>query len=205
MFKKTTNKLGHTAFTLHEDKVIREIITECKVSMPFDPRSGLPHPPFFTIMALWDTGATNCAITKNVIDKLHLVPFMKVPVGHADGSSWKDAYKLNIVLPNDIGFHNWNATECVSINGNFDIIIGMDLITKGDFAVTNKDGKTTVSFRVPSTVKIDFNDGEAVISEPAKNEEKKELVLENKYKGASLNQPCPCGSGKLYKRCHGKK
>jgi preprotein translocase subunit SecA len=25
----------------------------------------------------------------------------------------------------------------------------------------------------------------------------------NKYKNVSKNEPCPCGSGKKYKRCHG--
>jgi hypothetical protein len=34
-------------------------------------------------------------------------------------------------------------------NGEFELIIGMDIITLGDFAISNKDNKTTVSFRIP--------------------------------------------------------
>jgi len=31
-----------------------------------------------------------------------------------------------------------------------DILIGMDIITLGDFVITNLNGKTKVSFRIPS-------------------------------------------------------
>ena len=37
-----------------------------------------------------------------------------------------------------------------SIFDVFDIIIGMDIISKGDFAVSNLNGKTSFSFRIPS-------------------------------------------------------
>ncbi len=40
--------------------------------------------------------------------------------------------------------------------GDADVLIGMDVITKGDFAVSNWDGKTSFSFRVPSLGEIDF-------------------------------------------------
>ena len=36
------------------------------------------------------------------------------------------------------------------------LLIGMDIIGLGDFAVTNANGKTTFSFRVPSVREIDF-------------------------------------------------
>ena len=38
-----------------------------------------------------------------------------------------------------------------------DIIIGMDTITRGDLAITNKDGETWFSFRIiPSQEHIEF-------------------------------------------------
>ena len=37
-----------------------------------------------------------------------------------------------------------------------EILIGMDIIGTGDFAVSNYDNKTTFSFRWPSISKIDF-------------------------------------------------
>jgi hypothetical protein len=37
-----------------------------------------------------------------------------------------------------------------------DVLIGMDVITTGDLAITNHNGKTTFSFRVPACEEIDF-------------------------------------------------
>lgn len=39
---------------------------------------------------------------------------------------------------------------------NIDLLIGMDIIGLGDFAVTNLGGNTVFTFRVPSVEKIDF-------------------------------------------------
>ena len=39
-----------------------------------------------------------------------------------------------------------------------DVLIGMDIINTGDFEVTQKEGKTTFSFRNPSAEEIDFAD-----------------------------------------------
>ena len=41
-------------------------------------------------------------------------------------------------------------------NDEYDVIIGMDVICKGDFAITNLNGKTTFSFRIPSEKEIVF-------------------------------------------------
>jgi len=38
----------------------------------------------------------------------------------------------------------------------FDILIGMDIINKGDFAISNRNGKTMFSFRYPSMTDFDF-------------------------------------------------
>ena len=40
--------------------------------------------------------------------------------------------------------------------GGADVLIGMDIIGRGDFAVTNLAGRTRVSFEAPSTRRIDF-------------------------------------------------
>ena len=37
-----------------------------------------------------------------------------------------------------------------------DVLIGMNIITQGDFAVTNQNDKTMLSFRMPSRESIDF-------------------------------------------------
>jgi len=63
---------------------------------------------------------------------------------------------MDILLPSGVVMPNVRVTEFID-NGIFEIIIGMDIMTMGDFAVSNAGGKTTVSFRVPpSDTPIDF-------------------------------------------------
>jgi hypothetical protein len=47
------------------------------------------------------------------------------------------------------------VTEC-EIGEDFDVLVGMDIINQGDFAVPNFDRKTTFTFRVPSISETDF-------------------------------------------------
>jgi len=79
------------------------------------------------------------------------------------------------------------------IHGDVDVLIGMDIISQGDLAVTNFMGKTAFSFRIPSLECIDF-----VRSAPKEQGPGSPLVQ------AGRNDPCPCGSGKKYKHCCGK-
>ena len=44
----------------------------------------------------------------------------------------------------------------VADNKQPQLLIGMDIIDLGDFAVTNADGITAFSFRIPSVEEIDF-------------------------------------------------
>jgi hypothetical protein len=60
------------------------------------------------------------------------------------------------LLPSNVAINNVRVTEFLD-NGNFEILIGMEIITIGDFAISNKDKKTIVSFRTPpSDNPIDF-------------------------------------------------
>jgi len=56
----------------------------------------------------------------------------------------------NFVIPNTV------VTECVNTRGDWSLIFGIDIITRGDFAITNKGGKSKVSFRITSIADIDF-------------------------------------------------
>jgi predicted aspartyl protease len=177
------------SFTAKAEGIANVLMSQCGVCVAFDPLSGKEHPPIKPYQGLWDTGASCTVITKKIVDELGLKPIGKTKVLHADGESTVNVYYVNIFLPNQVGFKFIRVTEG-KLSG-FDLLIGMDLISCGDFAVTNFGGNTTFSFRVPSLEEIDFNK-QKVIQKP--------LVAEAK---PSQNEPCPCGSGKKYKRCHG--
>ena len=146
-----------SAFTATGNGRIREIVTDLNLSLPFLPQvPPTSNPALFPAKALWDTGATNCAITKEKAMEIGLAVVGKANVGHADGESIQNVYLLNLYLPNRIVIPMVRATECKSAKGNFDFIIGMDIITLGDFALTNVGGISTVSFRIPPSRTIDY-------------------------------------------------
>ena len=105
--------------------------------------------------AIWDTGATNTAITQAVIDACGLVATGMATVHHAQGSSLVETFLVNIGLPNNVGIPGIPVSRSV-LPSEADILVGMDIISLGDFAVTNHDGLTKFSFRVPSVDHIDF-------------------------------------------------
>jgi predicted aspartyl protease len=177
------------SFTLQSEGILRVLQTHCGVCPAFDPLSGGTHPKVEQFIGLWDTGATGTVISQECAVKLNLKPISKAKVFHANGESIVNVYAINLFLPNQVGFQFIKVTEGI-LNGT-DLLIGMDIISRGDFAVTNFAGKTTFSFRVPSTQRIDFV------------EESKPKPIVNVGKKFGRNDACYCGSGKKFKHCHG--
>jgi hypothetical protein len=63
------------------------------------------------------------------------------------------AYEINLSLPSHITIHE--LTVVSKDPGDmawWNVIIGMDVITQGDFSITNKNGKTEWSFSIPTAV-----------------------------------------------------
>lgn len=104
--------------------------------------------------AIWDTGATRTAISQKVADECGLKPIGVTLIHTAAGESKRNTYLVNVWLPNRVMIPNVTVAQCELIDT--DVLIGMDIINRGDFAVTNKDGKTVFSFRIPSIECIDF-------------------------------------------------
>ena len=184
-------KLISRSFTIHRAGRIREIITDIGVSLPFDPTTIQQNPnqappnPIYQTRALWDTGATNCAITQKLAQNLSLKPITVAEVHHANGVDKKNVYLISLFLPNQVAIVGIRATECESTAGAFDVILGMDIIGFGDFAITSNDGNTTFSFGFPSMSIIDFSkkygnwDGQVNKEELSPDEKRK---LRNKQK-----------------------
>ena len=178
-------------FTVSYGRIVNQILTEVAVSEAYDvsDKSILP-PKQNSVWALWDTGATRSCFCSPVLEQLNLPPIGTTKFGHAGGSDQCFEYLVNIFLPNNVCIIATPVMGLSSLNGNFKAIIGMDIISNGDFAITNSDGQTTVSFRIPSTRKVDF--------------------AFELFSGTDRNLPCPCGAkdqtGKTikFKHCHGR-
>lgn len=148
--------IGHS-LTVTGHGFLAAIETAIDFCEGFDPAAISPQqPPAFVsgFKAIWDTGATNTVITQKVVDDCKLQPIGMALVHGVHGSEQAETYLVNVRLPNTVAFANVQVTKG-QITGA-DALIGMDIIRSGDFAITNTNGKTVMSFRIPSQVCIDF-------------------------------------------------
>jgi hypothetical protein len=147
------------AFTLTYDGYAERIITPIKIYPYFrEDEAPLKYEIYMT-NALWDTGAERSIISKNVAEILQLKPVGEKNIMHAGGLKISNIYLVNILLPNNVEAVKLSVYECLDVKSNFEAIIGMDIITRGDFIITNQNGKTTMSFRTPSIYTVDYVDG----------------------------------------------
>ena len=166
----------------------------------------LANEKIIEVFALWDTGATNSCISHDVAKALNLVSLGLIKSQTASGDTLGNLYMVDIKLPNNVTVTDVrvmdseigkqqilveNLGQAITTE-NLGLLIGMDIITLGDFSVSNHGGRTVFSFRVPSLAETDYV---------------KHLNALSPHKNAPLpdrNDPCPCGSGKKYKNCCGK-
>ena len=111
--------------------------------------------------AIWDTGATNSVITQDVVDACGLVATGLENVHNVTGPATQETYLVTIELPNGSRYTPVRVTKG-NLQHEIGVLIGMDIISTGDFAVTNFGGITKFTFRFPSLEHIDFvEQGEA--------------------------------------------
>lgn len=183
-----------SACTVKFAGITNRVVSDVQVFRAFDPAL----PPSSDILGavthgLWDTGATNSVITAETARSLRLEAVGQVDINHAGGSSPSPLYVINMLLPNNVLVPGIVVSECPGIAGNFGAIIGMDIISQGDLSITNHDGLTCMTFRIPSIAAIDY------------------VVEANRirFAGVNRNDPCPCGAvgsdGKKrkFKKCCG--
>jgi len=147
------------SFTLASAKGLLNVLqTTCGISQAFDPNNiNNPNLLLVGFNAIWDTGATGSVINQRVVDACKLQATGMKQVHGVNSTSMCEVYLVNIILPNNVGFVNVHVTkgELPGSTG-IDVLIGMDIITGGDFSITNKNNKTVFSFRCPSMIHTDF-------------------------------------------------
>lgn len=146
-------------FTKRSDGLDLDIVTKCSIfsGVPVESirqESDLPE-GFHTTNALWDTGAETTLISPQVVKALGLVPFDQTMIEGVGGTTVDNTYIVHIKLPSGDFAFCVEATETEYTN-DYDVIIGMDIISMMDFAFTNKDNRSVFSFRFPSEEHIDF-------------------------------------------------
>jgi hypothetical protein len=178
--------------TANHKGIARVIRGPAVVRAAYDPNLDVSkHPPPHKVFAIWDTGATGSVITQAVVDQCSLkqIGLKKVCGVHSEEIS--PVFLVNIELPN-VGFPNI-AVTLGRLPAGTDVLIGMDIISRGDFAITNHAGNTVFTFRTPSCGKIDF------VADAKSGHTPVKLAPV-----VGRNSRCPCGSGRKFKNCCGK-
>lgn len=176
------------SFTTQYDKITNMLVNDVHIATTYNSVSNQPENPI-VFKALWDTGATNSMVTERVVQACKLAPFKMTRVSTASGTGLSPVFLVGMGLPNKVWIPNIHVS-LGKLSGDIDVLIGMDVICLGDFAITHQDGRTTFSFRVPSIEHIDFV---------------KQSNLVRTGPKIKPNDPCPCKSGKKFKHCHGQK
>ena len=148
---KFVQKVKHSAFTIKYSTLVKELYTESNV---FDYYNHLNFHE--TKKSLWDTGATTTGVNIDLVHKLKLRPFRKISVQGAHGKKTVDIYLIDLEIPNNIMFKNIRATG-LELGEDVDVLVGMDIIMAGDFAISSEGEKTIFSYVSPPLRKrIDF-------------------------------------------------
>ncbi len=178
---------GFKAFSCTANQLARVLVTPVFVAPAVIPNTPPTQPKQY--LGIWDTGATATVITQQVIDECGLKQIGVTEVHGADGKFQSEVYLVDLTLPNGVAFPGLRVTKGKLPNST-GLLIGMDVIGMGDFAVTNHGGVTSFTYRYPSMERIDFT----------KLNTAKQTTT---FPKVGRNDPCPCGSGLKYKKCHG--
>ncbi len=113
------------------------------------------NPDMMEMQAIWDTGASGSCITSKVVKELGLIPYSKLRVLTASGEVFQNVYKVCFHLPHDVSI-NLTVTEVPGLQNKFEALVGMNIISMGDFTISNFEGRTCLSFRMPSQERTDY-------------------------------------------------
>ena len=136
-------------FVKEYDRKADAIVTNAILMPAGEVREDRPLPPYvYTENAAWDTGAQVTIISPRLVEALGLLPCGQGQFMGIGGDQVSDAYLVYVGLSNG-DLIGEVKVYCSDID-DYDILLGMDIITETDFVITNKDAKTTFQFRSPS-------------------------------------------------------
>ena len=142
----------HATLSYYFQNTESRIITPVQLySYPFNSMLSL------STTAMWDTGAVMSAITPETRDKLKSKMINRIKIAAIHTTQEVDVTLITIELPNRVLKQTIKVAVC-NLACNAGMIIGMDIISLGDFALSNANNQTLFSFAVPPFKdKIDFS------------------------------------------------
>lgn len=133
-----------------------EIRTSVGIGHSFDAATTpIPAPLSANLTAVWDTGAYSSVISDKIAQQFNFMPVGAKEIHGVTGKELTSVYLVSIHLPNQAVLEEVEVMSC-SCDIGCDLLIGMDVITQGDFTINNYQGRTTFTFRMPSIERQDY-------------------------------------------------
>lgn len=97
--------------------------------------------------AMWDTGSEATILSRQLVSQLQPEAFRHGGITGIGGDTSGNTYLLHVYLPTGdvVTYH-----EVYEANIDYDAIIGMDIITLGDFHIDSSKGETSFTFSLPN-------------------------------------------------------
>ena len=108
------------------------------------------------IQAAWDTGSTYTFISREFVQKYNLNVLNESSVSTPYGKVKSGEVDITIILNNEMGFPVRALIQDYIHEEGVDLLIGMNIVSKGDFAISTYDDITCFSSGCPSQGLIDF-------------------------------------------------
>jgi hypothetical protein len=138
-----TDNQYHYAFDAEYSGIPRELLTVAEI-FPFATRDDTKG---IITNVLWDTGATHSSLSTKIVQDLGLKSIDTTVVHGVNSSKVADIVIASIRFSSSI-FLTGKRFSVNEIPGA-DVLIGMDIIMLGDFAISNGEGETLFSFVIP--------------------------------------------------------
>lgn len=135
---------------------VSAIVTNCIVFTPDDLSKTTPRAYYHSQNCAWDTGSEITVICPELAEALGLKEIGRAQVGgigSEDHESW--ITEVHLGLPSGETFENLKVF--VDELPDYDMIIGMDVMSEMDVAITHSNGHTKFSYERPSKRDIDFS------------------------------------------------
>lgn len=108
------------------------------------------------VTAALDTGTTYSCISPEFAKQINLHPLSNNKLHTSYGLIQSKLYDVNILLNEQIVYTVRVAENPYIHREGVDFLIGMDIISEGDFTLSTYNGKTSFSFRIPSKGLVDY-------------------------------------------------
>lgn len=135
------------AFTVPYNKETNALIVQARI---------FENGKSYETWGLIDTGSTKTAISQTVVDKLQLTVCGTNVTNTASGSDQVPCYMVSLIIQDAINVVCFEVELFEKYENGPDFLIGMDVISQGNLAITNYNGIKQISFEYPASGAIDF-------------------------------------------------